>query len=532
MNRMIDALRNQLANQGLQETGRLLHNLPPALLYEEIVRRQEGCITNNGAVVVQTGRYTGRSPNDRFVVDEPSSRHQVAWGRVNQPFDEERYMRLRSRMLAYLQRRDLFVQDVCACHHPQHRRRVRLVTELAWHALFARNLFINGSMPRDTLAIPDLNIIAAPHFAADPKQDGTNSEAFIILHPGRREVLIGATHYAGENKKSIFSMLNYLLPQEGVLPMHCSANVGERGNVAIFFGLSGTGKTTLSTDVHRRMIGDDEHGWGPQGVFNFEGGCYAKAIRLSAQAEPEIWACTRRFGTVLENVVCHPETRELDLDSEALTENTRAAYPLAFLDNIQPDSQGGHPEHVIMLTADAFGVLPPVARLTPDQAMYHFLSGYTAKLAGTERGIKDPVASFSSCFGEPFMVQDPTVYATMLGERLAQHGSRCWLVNTGWTGGPFGEGSRMPIQETRNIVNRILANELDTIPTREDSLFRFQVPLAIPAMSSNLMQPRQTWRDGEAYDYQARQLAKRFADNFTRHASKVSLAVRESGPSV
>ncbi|MBF0369170.1 MAG: phosphoenolpyruvate carboxykinase (ATP) [Magnetococcales bacterium] len=527
----IDTVTQQLAACGVVNPKSVFLDLSTPELYEQIIARKEGHLAYGGAAVVETGVYTGRSANDKFIVNEPESRDKIAWGEVNRPFEEKQYDRLRNRLTAYLQNRDLFVQECRVGADANHQRRVRVVTTWAWQALFARNLFIHPREFDQAIIEPNYTVIGAPGFKADPAIDGTRSEAFIVLHPARREILIGGTGYAGEIKKSIFTVMNYLLPEEDVLPMHCSANIGEQDDVAIFFGLSGTGKTTLSTDPRRRMIGDDEHGWSKNGVFNFEGGCYAKVIHLSQEAEPEIFTCTRKFGTVLENVIIDSTSRKVDLDDDQLTENTRAAYPLTSLSNIQPSGQGGHPKHVILLTADAFGILPPVAALSRDQAMYHFLSGYTAKLAGTERGLTSPKATFSACFGAPFMILDPVVYANMLGNILDETGARCWLVNTGWTGGPHGEGHRMPIRDTRTIIDRILANELNGVETRSDSVFGLEIPKAIEGVSSSLLEPRSTWQDPSAYDEKAGYLAGRFNENFTQFADRVSESVRESGPS-
>ncbi|MEO5341392.1 MAG: phosphoenolpyruvate carboxykinase (ATP) [Magnetococcus sp. MYC-9] len=525
-----ETIRQSLAEQGLANVGDIHLDYSASELMEHVLHRGEGRLAVGGALVVATGLYTGRSANDKFIVEEPGSREQVAWGRTNRPFSPDNYERLRRRVMAFLQERDLFIQECRVGADPQYQQRVRVITQWAWQAMFARSLFIHPRTFNAVIQEPDYTVVAVPGFKAHPETDGTRSEAFIIFHPGRREILIGGTGYAGEIKKSIFTVMNYLMPQVGVLPMHCSANVGMDGDCAIFFGLSGTGKTTLSTDPRRRMIGDDEQGWSSRGIFNFEGGCYAKVINLSPHAEPEIWACTRRFGTVLENVVMDPVSRRVDLYDALFTENTRAAYPLSSLANIQPDSMGGHPRHVILLAADAFGVLPPVAQLSTEQAMYHFLSGYTAKLAGTEVGLSTPQATFSACFGEPFMVLDPVQYARMLGERLGETGARCWLVNTGWSGGPYGEGERMPISETRAIIDRILANDLNTVKTRVDATFGFRVPLAVPGVDKIRLDPRRTWKDPAAYDAKARVLAGQFQDNFQRFAERVPAAVRECGP--
>lgn len=530
-----ESIRHALVAHGLANVGNIHLDYSASELMEHIIRRGEGRMAFGGALVVGTGIYTGRSANDKFLVEEPSSQENIAWSKPGQPggnqsFSAENYERLRRRVLAFLQEREVFIQECRAGADPKHQRRIRVIAQWAWQAMFARSLFIHRRLFNSVIEEPDYTIIAVPGFKAHPESDGTRSEAFIIVHLGRREILIGGTGYAGEIKKSIFTVMNYLMPQENVLPMHCSANIGLNGDVAIFFGLSGTGKTTLSTDPRRRMIGDDEHGWSDKGIFNFEGGCYAKVINLSPHAEPEIWKCTRRFGTILENVVMDPISRRIDLYDSLFTENTRAAYPLHSLPNIQPNSRGGPPTHVIMLAADAFGVLPPVARLTNDQAMYHFLSGYTAKLAGTERGLTTPQATFSACFGEPFMVLDPVVYATMLGEKLAQAEASCWLVNTGWSGGPYGEGERMPIGETRAIIDRILAGDLDEAQTRTDPIFGLQIPQEIPGVDKARLTPRATWKNPEAYDEKAHFLAGQFQENFKKFYDRVPPSVRACAP--
>nr|CRH07175.1 Phosphoenolpyruvate carboxykinase [ATP] [Candidatus Magnetococcus massalia] len=528
----VEAVTQQLAEVGIINPCTVNLNLTAPRLYEHITNRNEALVARGGPVVVETGIYTGRSAKDKFIVEEPSSQADVDWGAINRPVSEENYVKLRARMMAFMQSRELFVQDVRVGADPQYTRRVRVVNVLAWQNLFARNLFISSDVKQTEVTTPDFTVICCPTFKAVPEIDGTNSEAFIYLHPGEREIIIGGTAYAGEMKKSIFSVMNYLLPKQGVFPMHCSANIGNRGDVAVFFGLSGTGKTTLSTDPKRRMIGDDEHGWSQTGVFNFEGGCYAKTIKLRRENEPEIWNCTRKFGTVLENVVIDEENRDIDLDDDSKTENTRAAYPLTSLSNIEPSGMGGHPNHVILLTADAFGVLPPVARLSPEQAMYHFLSGYTAKLAGTERGIKEPQATFSSCFGAPFMVHHPTVYADMLGKRLEETGAKCWLVNTGWTGGAYGEGFRMPIKETRAIIDRIIAGDLDIIDTREDSIFGLNVPVHVAGVDDKFLTPRNTWKDQDAFDAKAKDLANQFKTNFAQFDGRVADKIKSAGPKI
>ncbi|MEO8184837.1 MAG: phosphoenolpyruvate carboxykinase (ATP) [Deltaproteobacteria bacterium] len=522
-----------LAAHGINHVGSVWWNLPSPELYEHAIRRHEARLSHLGPLVVSTGQYTGRSPKDKFIVKEPTSEAQIWWGDVNQPFSIERYDALRARLTAYLQGRDLFVQDCKAGAQPRHELQIRVVTELAWHSLFARNMFIQETDAARLEAFkPGFTVIVAPGFHAVPEEDGTRSEAFVLLHFGRREVIIGGTEYAGEIKKAIFTVMNYLLPPQGVLSLHCSANYGkDEADVALFFGLSGTGKTTLSADPERTLIGDDEHGWSDDGVFNFEGGCYAKVIRLSPGGEPEIYETTRRFGTVLENVVMGAD-RHLDLDSAALTENTRACYPISHIPGASTTGMAGQPRAVIMLTADAFGVLPPIARLTPDQAMYHFLSGYTAKVAGTERGVIEPQATFSACFGAPFMALRPGVYASLLGKKLAEQHLPVWLVNTGWTGGPYGKGQRMPLEHTRAMVRAVLRGELAEVRLHEDAVFGFQVPEHCPGVPSELLNARGTWPDPDSYDAQARQLASMFAKNFTQFSADVTAAVRDSGPSI
>jgi phosphoenolpyruvate carboxykinase (ATP) len=516
---------------GIEGAGHVYWDGSVAELYEEAVRRREGVISADGPLICRTGQHTGRSPNDKFIVREPSSEAHVAWGKVNRPIDPASFDGVHRRMMAHLRGRDLFVQNVWAGADPSFRLPVRVITERAWHSLFARHLFIPESEPAARLQHdPQFTVIDVPSFTANPKEDGTHSEVFILVHFGKRLVLIGGTNYAGEIKKSIFTVMNYLLPLRDVMPMHCSANIGAGGDVALFFGLSGTGKTTLSSDPARQLIGDDEHGWSASGVFNFEGGCYAKMIRLSQEAEPQIYATTRRFGTVLENVTYDLGTRALDLDDDSVTENTRGAYPLGFIENAVRSGMGGHPKNVVMLTADAFGVLPPIARLTPSAAMYHFLSGYTAKVAGTERGVTEPKATFSTCFGAPFMVWDPNVYARLLGERIQQHGSRVWLVNTGWTGGPYGVGSRMKIAHTRAMITAALSGALDQVALDHDATFNLDVPATCPGVPDEVLRPRNTWADKAAYDAQARKLATMFVDNFKTFEATAAAEVKSAGP--
>jgi phosphoenolpyruvate carboxykinase (ATP) len=512
---------------------RTIHsNLSTAELYERAIARGEGVIAANGPLVVRTGTHTGRSPRDKFIVRESSSEANVWWGEVNHPITEEHYERLRARLLTYVADRELFSQDLFIGAHPAHRRSLRVYSESAWSSIFARNLF-RRPKPADLDGFaPNFTILDVPSFEADPETEGTRSGTAILLHLKRMEVIVVGTMYAGEIKKSAFTVMNYLLPDEGVLPMHSSINVGAAGDSVIFFGLSGTGKTTLSADPERSLIGDDEHGWGSDYVFNFEGGCYAKTIRLSPMYEPDIFATTKRFGTILENVDIDPVTRELDLDSERITENTRGAYPLEFIGNADPTGIAGTPRNVVFLTADAFGVLPPISRLTREQAAYHFISGYTAKLAGTEIGVKEPSATFSAGFGAPFLPRHPGVYADMLVERLERHGVPVWLVNTGWTGGPYGTGERMNIQHTRNMVRAALNGELADAPTVIDPIFGFEVPTAVPGVPAGVLIPRDTWADPAAYDAAAARLARMFHDNFAAYAAGVREGVRSAGPTV
>lgn len=520
-----------LDNHGILHAGNVYWNLRSPALYEEAARRREGMISHLGPLVVRTGQYTGRSPNDKFIVREPESEKHIWWGKVNQAFELQRFESLYARMLAYLQGRDLFVQDCYAGADADYRISVRVITETAWHSLFAHNMFIQP--PEDELRgfVPDFTILNLPNFRAVPEVDGTRSEAFIIVNFARRLILIGGTSYAGEIKKSVFTILNYLLPHKKVLSMHCSANIGADGDTALFFGLSGTGKTTLSADPMRTLIGDDEHGWSEKGIFNFEGGCYAKVIRLSPVAEPEIFKTTRTFGTVLENVAIDPISRRLDLDDDSLTENTRAAYPLAHIPNASSTGIGNNPKNVLFLTADAFGVMPPIARLSKEQAMYHFLSGYTARVAGTERGMgSEPQATFSACFGAPFMALHPSVYADLLGQRISSQNVKVWLVNTGWTGGPYGVGHRMSIKHTRALLTAALTGELDSVPMTEDPVFGFQVPDLCPGVPKDVLKPRNTWTDGNTYDAQAQKLAKMFIENFQQFTDVVDASVMQGAP--
>jgi len=506
-------------------------NLTRAQLYEEAVRRGEGVLAKDGPFVVETGKHTGRSAKDKFIVRNTASEDSVWWGEINQPMEQATFDSLYAKFQEHLRGKDVFVQDLWIGQDSDYRLPVRVVTEEAWHSLFAQTLLIEPAEDERADFKPEFTIVDAPSLLADPETDNTRSETVIAVDFAKKFVLIAGTRYAGEIKKSAFTLLNFLLPPKGVMPMHCSANIGEKGDSAIFFGLSGTGKTTLSADPDRELIGDDEHGWSDNGVFNFEGGCYAKMIRLSAEAEPEIYAATRRFGTVLENVVVDETTRELDLDDNSLTENTRGAYPVDFIGNHCSANMGPPPSTIIMLTADAFGVLPPIARLSPEQAMYHFLSGYTAKVAGTEIGVTEPQATFSTCFGAPFMPRHPSEYGNLLRKRIAEGGVKCWLVNTGWTGGEYGVGERMPIKATRRLLNAALEGELDDVETRIDPNFGFEVPVSVPGVSDAILDPRETWPDKQAYDKKAAELVKLFIDNFAQFEDHVDDKVRAAAPS-
>ncbi|MCK4753945.1 MAG: phosphoenolpyruvate carboxykinase [Calditrichia bacterium] len=516
---------------GIKNINNAYWNLTTPALYEQIIRRREGVIGHLGPVILPTGAFTGRSPNDKFIVKEPSSEAHISWGDVNVPFSEENFNKVYMRVLAYLQGSDIFIQDCYAGADPKYRIAVRVITEYAWHNLFARNMFLRlKSLEEYKSFKPEFTIINLPKFHAVPELDGTRSEAFVLVNYAKKLVLIGGTSYAGEIKKSVFSILNYILPHKKVLSMHCSANQGKNGDVALFFGLSGTGKTTLSADPEKALIGDDEHGWSEDGIFNFEGGCYAKVIRLSEEAEPDIYQTTRKFGTILENVVFDTHWRRPDLDDDTFTENTRAAYPITHIDNIIPEGVGGHPKNIVFLTADAFGVLPPISKLTRAQAMYHFLSGYTAKIAGTERGITEPQATFSTCFGAPFMPLNPNVYAEILGEKIEKHKVNIWLVNTGWTGGPYGIGERMSIKYTRALLHAALDGKFDNVSYEKDPVFDLEYPTECEGVPSEILNPRNTWKDKNAYDIQAKKLAKLFIDNFKTYENDVADDVKNVGP--
>ena len=523
-----------LSNYGLRNLNNVYWNLPAEALYEEIIFRNEGSVSNQGPIVVSTGKHTARAANDKFVVKEPESESNIWWGEYNRPFTIEKFNALYQRLLGFLQGRDLFVRDCYAGADPNYRLPVRIITEYAWHSLFARNMFIEAAT-NDELRkfVPEFTVISVPSFKAMPEVDCTNSETFIALNFAQRLCIIGNSGYGGEIKKSVFTVLNYLLPQEGVLSMHCSANVDKQGDTALFFGLSGTGKTTLSADPKRSLIGDDEHGWSDDGIFNFEGGCYAKVIALSPTAEPQIYACTERFGTVLENVVYDRVSRKLDLDDEEMTQNTRAAYPLHFIDNAVPEKMAGHPKNIIMLTCDATGVMPPIAKLSAEQAMYHFISGYTSKVSGTEIDLgKEPEQTFSACFGAPFMVHHPYTYAEMLKNKMLNHDAQCWLVNTGWSGGPYGIGKRMSIHHTRTLLDAALSGKLLESEYRTDSVFGFEVPLTCDGVPGKVLNPIDTWEDPKAYQEKYVQLASLFIENFKKFQEGCTPEVIAAGPSL
>lgn len=520
-----------LDKQGIDVDAQLHWNLGTAPLVELAVQRGEGLLSKDGPLVVKTGAHTGRSANDKFIVRDAETEETVWWGKTNKGMTPEQFAALKADFLSHLKTKDtLFVQDLFGGSQPAHRVNVRVITEFAWHSLFIRTLLVRPEAAELAAFAPEFTIIDLPSFVADPARHGCRSETVIAVNLSEKLILIGGTRYAGEMKKSVFGILNYKLPAAGVMPMHCSANIGPNGDTAIFFGLSGTGKTTLSADASRTLIGDDEHGWSDEAVFNFEGGCYAKMIRLSAEAEPEIYATTKRFGTVLENVVIDPDTRVIDLDDDSLAENSRGSYPIDFIPNASKENLGPVPKNIIFLTADAYGVLPPIAKLTPDQAMYHFLSGYTARVAGTEIGVTEPSATFSTCFGAPFMPRHPSVYGNLLKERIAKGGVDCWLVNTGWTGGQYGVGHRMPIKVTRALLNAALDGSLNSAEFRIDPNFGFKVPVAVPGVESKILNPRETWPDAEAYDATAKKLVGQFIDNFAQFADHVDEGVRQAAP--
>jgi phosphoenolpyruvate carboxykinase (ATP) len=528
------ALRSDygLEHHGLSNLHVVYWNLPTEALYEEIAFRREARITRQGPIAAFTGKHTARSASDKFVVHEGTTSDKIWWGEYNRPFSPEKFNDLLIRLQGFLQGRDVFVQDCYAGADPNYRMPIRMITEYAWHSHFARNMFI---LPRTAEEyrrhVPEFTIICAPSFKGIPQIDGTPTDTFIVLNFEAKLCIIGNTAYAGEIKKSVFTILNFLLPLDGVMPMHCSANIGKNGDAAIFFGLSGTGKTTLSADPLRQLIGDDEHGWSDEGIFNFEGGCYAKVIQLSPTAEPQIYACTRKFGTILENVPYDPVTRQIDLDDESITENTRASYPLEFIDNAVPEKMGGHPKNIVLLTCDASGVMPPIAKLTPDQALYQFISGYTSKIAGTEVGLgKEPEMTFSTCFGAPFMVHHPSFYADLLKRKLLKYGVHCWLVNTGWIGGPYGVGKRISIRYTRALLNAALSGDLLNVPYSADPVFGFDVPQQCEGVPPEILNPAGSWSNKEAYMQRYKELAGRFIENFRKFEDRCPPEVRAAGP--
>jgi phosphoenolpyruvate carboxykinase (ATP) len=522
-----------LKNQGIESNAVLHWNLGTAALVEAALKRGEGVLAADGPLVVETGKHTGRSANDKFFVRDAETENSIWWGQTNKGMVPGHFAALKADFMAELAKRDtLFVQDLFGGSQPEHRVKVRVINELAWHSLFIRTLLVRPKASELPGFVPEFTIIDLPSFRADPTRHGSRSETIIAVNFSEKLILIGGTAYAGEMKKSVFGILNYKLPVEGIMPMHCSANIGPKGDTAVFFGLSGTGKTTLSADASRTLIGDDEHGWSDTAVFNFEGGCYAKMIRLSPEAEPEIYATTKRFGTVLENVVIDPDTRQLDFDDASLAENSRGSYPIDFIPNASEENMGPVPKNIIMLTADAYGVLPPIAKLTPDQAMYHFLSGYTARVAGTEIGVTEPEATFSTCFGAPFMPRHPSIYGNLLKERIARGGVSCWLVNTGWTGGKATMPGikRMPIKATRALLNAALDGSLNKAAFRKDANFGFDVPVAVEGVDSAILDPRGAWADAADYDVTAKKLVNQFIENFAQFADHVDEGVRQAAP--
>jgi phosphoenolpyruvate carboxykinase (ATP) len=522
-----------LDNHGLTNLRKAYWNLPTESLYEEVAFRKEGRITNQGPIVVNSGKHTARAAGDKFVVREPTSEEDVWWGEYNRPYSLEKFNELVDRLQGFLQGRDIFVQDCYAGADPEYRMPVRIITEFAWHSIFARNMFIlPQSQEEYRRHVPEFTVMSIPSFKAFRPIDATSTDTFIVLNFKEKLCIIGDTAYGGEIKKSIFTVLNYLLPLEGVMPMHCSANMGDEGDVALFFGLSGTGKTSLSADPERRLIGDDEHGWSDDGIFNFEGGCYAKVIQLSLTAEPQIYACTRRFGTILENVIYDPVSRLIDLDDDGITENTRASYPLEYIDNALPDKRGGHPKNIVLLTCDASGVMPPIARLSPEQTIYHFLSGYTSKVGGTEVGLgEEPEITFSTCFGAPFMVHHPARYADLLKRKIERYDVNCWLINTGWVGGAYGVGKRISIAHTRAILSAALSGKLVDVDYREDPVFGFQVPLTCEGVPDDVLDPASSWPSEEQYFDKYNQLAMRFKENFKKFQDESGEEVLAAGPS-
>jgi phosphoenolpyruvate carboxykinase (ATP) len=520
-----------LENHGLRNLNMEYWTIPTPALVERVISRREGMVAHEGAVVVRTGNHTGRAPNDKYIVTNGDSADKVNWGKINRPLSAEYFERLYLRMTAYFQLRDVFVQDTSIAAHPDYRMPIRVITDHAWHSLFSRDIFIRRTPEELVNHVPEFTLLHAPGFRAIPEVDGLNSDIFIVINFHKRMILIGGTSYAGEIKKSFFTAMNYLLPQKGVLPMHCSTTVDEEGNAALFFGLSGTGKTTLSSDPERKLLGDDEHGWCDDGVFNFEGGCYAKVIRLSQDLEPLIWSATRHFGAILENVMIDPVSRRVNFMDDSVTENTRAAYPIGFLPNIVPEGCCGHPTHIFLLTADASGILPPLARLSRDQAIYYFLSGYTSKLAGTEKGLSnEPQTTFSTCFGAPFMPLNPVTYAQMLSEKLDRYSAKIWLVNTGWTGGAYGVGERISLPYTRAMISAAMKGQLDDAPLNKIAPFNLNVPSSCPGVPPAVFDIRSTWSDTDAYDHMAALLVEKFQKNFEQYAGQVSKQIIASGP--
>ncbi|MCZ6879481.1 MAG: phosphoenolpyruvate carboxykinase (ATP) [Acidobacteria bacterium] len=513
---------------GIENAAEVYRNLSPSDLIKRSLESGEGVLADSGALRVTTGKNTGRSPNDKFIVDEPEISDQIWWGKINRPFKPEDFERLHQKAVSHVRNRPLYIFDGFAGTDPEYRLAIRVVNEVPWHNLFAHQLFVRPTEEELREHRPEFTVLSVPNCKANPEEDGTNSDVFILVSLTRKLILIGGSHYAGEIKKSIFTVMNYLMPPRDVLPMHCSANIGEQGDVALFFGLSGTGKTTLSADPKRRLIGDDEHGWSDSGVFNFEGGCYAKCIKLSPEMEPQIWEAIR-FGSVIENVTFQGDTLKVDYDSSEITENTRVAYPVEFIPGAVIPGVGGHPKTVIFLTADAFGVLPPISRLTREQAMYHFISGYTSKVAGTEKGITEPQTTFSPCFGAPFLPLQPNRYAEMLGQRVERHQANVYLVNTGWTGGPYGEGHRMKLHYTRSMVTAALNGELEKVDFQPHPVFQVEIPTTCPEIPSEILDPKNTWKDKDAYDRTAQELARRFAEN-AEGFSEVAPEILSAGP--
>lgn len=514
---------------GLSNTDKAMWNLTTPQLYEQAIRNQEAILTDNMALRVRTGEFTGRSPKDRYIVDTSSVNELIDWGDINQPVSEKQFDRMQKKIAHYLNGKQLYIKDLYCGADSDYRLNVRVVSEVAYHALFSHNMFINPDDEDLKNFEPGFTVLAAPYFKADPKKDGTNNSTFIYCNIEKKIILIGGTLYSGEVKKGIFSVMNFLLPQRGVMPMHCSANMEKNGSTAVYFGLSGTGKTTLSADADKTLIGDDEHGWSDNGIFNFEGGCYAKTINLTPENEPEIYQTTQMPGTILENVILD-ENREPDFDDDSLTQNTRCAYPISFIPNASKTGIGGHPQNVIFLTADAFGVLPPISKLTPEQAMYHFISGYTAKVAGTERGVDKPQATFSACFGSPFMPLHPTVYAELLAKKIRTHNSNVWLINTGWTGGMYGKGKRMNLKDTRQMLREAISGNLNDSEYITESFFGLQIPNEVSGVPSSILIPRNTWNDPNAYDEKAAELAEMFHKNFEKFTDKADKDLIDAGP--